>query len=142
MDSYQSKDTQQQLKEKGFSVDELSVDINPEPYSRLRVALYEERIKGYFQPVGVNELKQLEWNKKKGKVDHRPNSSKDLADSLAGVIYNCETKKISEPIAPSLGIVESTVDEELKRRQSEIEWLLAWIPMKDEEPNRFRVQHG
>jgi hypothetical protein len=72
MDSFQSKDSQQQLKEKGFSVDELSVDVNPEPYNRLKMALYEGRIKGYLHPVGVNELRQLEWNKRKGKVDHRP----------------------------------------------------------------------
>jgi len=32
MDSLQSKNTQQTLKEKGFNTDELRVDINIEPY--------------------------------------------------------------------------------------------------------------
>jgi hypothetical protein len=72
MDSFQSKDTQQQLKEKGLNVDELSVDVNPQPYNRLKMALYEARLKGYMHLHGVNELRQLEWNKRKGKVDHRP----------------------------------------------------------------------
>jgi len=124
MDSFQSKDTQQQLKEKGFGVDELSVDVNPEPYNRLKMALYEGRIKGYLHPVGVNELRQLEWNKRKGKVDHRPKGSKDMADALAGVIHNCETRKISEPSGPSLGMLESPVDETVKRAQEELRWLL------------------
>jgi hypothetical protein len=124
MDSFQSKDTQQQLKEKGFNAEELSVDVNPDPYNRLKMALYEIRLKGYFHPVGVSELRWLEKNKRKGKVDHRPSGSKDLADSLAGVVYNCETKKVVEPIAPSLGIAESTADEEIKRKLDEIKWLL------------------
>ena len=124
MDSYQSKDTQQQLKEKGFNTDELSVDVNPQPYNRLKMALYEIRLKGYLHPVGVNELRQLEWNKRKGKVDHRPGGSKDLADSLAGVVHNCETNRVVEPIAPSLGIAESAADEEIKRKLQETKWLL------------------
>lgn len=124
MDSFQSKDTQQQLKDKGMNVEELSVDVNTQPYSRLKMALYETRLKGYLHPVGVNELRQLEWNKRKGKVDHRPSGSKDMADSLAGVVHNCETKKVVEPVAPSLGIAESPADEEIKRKLQETKWLL------------------
>jgi hypothetical protein len=51
-------------------------------------------------------------------------NSKDLADSLAGVVYNCETKRVVEPIAPSLGITESPADEEIKRKLQETKWLL------------------
>lgn len=51
MDSFQSKDTQQQLKEKGFNTEELSVDVNPQPYNRLKMALYETRLKGNQKEV-------------------------------------------------------------------------------------------
>jgi len=135
MDSFQSKDTQQQLKEKGFNTDELSVYVNPQPYNRLKLALYEARIKGYMYPIGVYELRQLEGNKRKGKVDHRPSGSKDLSDSLAGMVHNCETKKMVESVAPSLGIVESLVDEEIKKKVQETKWLLGGMKGgKDEMP--------
>ena len=124
MDSYQSKDTQQTLAAKGFNVDELSVDTSIEPYNRLKMALYEDRIMGYAHDTLIKELKGLERNKKKGKVDHRRKGSKDVADALAGVIYNCETRTLSEPIAPSLGVVESPLDQEEKRKRDEINWLL------------------
>jgi hypothetical protein len=51
-------------------------------------------------------------------------NSKDVADSVAGVIYNCETRVLAEPMAPSLGVVESPVDDEAKRKQDELKWLL------------------
>ncbi|MEW6374434.1 MAG: hypothetical protein AB1502_01410 [Thermodesulfobacteriota bacterium] len=46
---------------------------------------------------------------------------------MAGVIYNCETRVIAEPVAPSLGEVESPVDEETKRKQAEMRWLLGQV---------------
>src|SRR4030042_5032488 len=58
-------------------------------------------------PFPSLELKQLEWNKRKEKIDQRPSGWKGTCDSLAGVIYNCETKNLSEPIAPSYGKVYS-----------------------------------
>jgi hypothetical protein len=124
MDSYQSKDTQQTLAAKGFNVDELSVDADMEPYNRLKMAVYEDRVKAYLHDTLIKELKGLERNKKKGKVDHRRKGSKDIADALAAVVHNCETRTISEPVAPSLGVVESPMDEEEKTRRDEINWLL------------------
>ncbi|MCJ7655506.1 MAG: hypothetical protein MUO97_09475, partial [Dehalococcoidia bacterium] len=123
-DTYQSKDMEQILIERGFRVEDLSVDGSMEPYNRLKMALYESRIRGYTHDTLIRELKGLEKNKKKGKVDHRPRGSKDVSDGLAGVIYNCETVVISEPVAPSLGIVESVVDDEEKRKKAELDWLL------------------
>jgi hypothetical protein len=132
MDSFQWEDAQQMLKEKGFNTDKLRIDVNIEPYNRLRMTLYEHRIKRYFHPVGVNELEQLEWNKRKGKVDHRPAVSKDICDSLAGMVHNCETIKISEPVAPSLGEVESSYDEEAMRKQAEMRWLLGQVSREED----------
>jgi hypothetical protein len=126
-DTYQSKDMEQILIEKGYKVEDLSVDTNIEPYNRTKMALYESRILGYEHPTLIIELKGLERNKKKGKVDHRPHGSKDVSDGLAGVVYNCETRVIAEPVAPSLGDVESPVDDEAKRREEELRWLLGQV---------------
>jgi hypothetical protein len=71
-DTYQSKDMEQILIEKGYKVEDLSVDANIEPYNRLKMALYESRVIAYEHPTLTGELKGLEKNKKKGKVDHRP----------------------------------------------------------------------
>ena len=125
MDSYQSKDTQQTLKEKKYNVEELSVDANIEPYNRLKMALYESRVMAYYHDVLDRELKGLEKNKKKGKVDHRVKGSKDVADGLAGVVYCCETRKIPDPVEPSLGELQDSAGmEEFKRQQEELKWLL------------------
>lgn len=70
MDSFQSRDTMQMLAGRGYRVEELSVDTNIEPYNRLRLALYEDRILAYTHDVLIRELKGLERNKRKGKVDH------------------------------------------------------------------------
>jgi hypothetical protein len=126
-DTYQSKDMEQILIERGYRVEDLSVDGNIEPYNRLKMALYESRVIAYEHPTLTGELKGLEKNKKKGKVDHRPHGSKDVADGLAGVVYNCETRVIAEPVAPSLGDVESPVDDEAKRREAELRWLLGQV---------------
>ena len=66
----------------------------------------------------------MEFNKRKGKVDHRPTGSKDVSDSLAGVVYDLEVLKFPEPMAPSLGIVGSHRDDEEARKRAEIDWLL------------------
>jgi len=129
-DTYQSKDMEQILIERGYRVEDLSVDTSIEPYSRLKMALYESRVKGYEHPTLIAELKGLEKNKKKNKIDHRTHGSKDVSDSLAGVIFNCETRVIAEPVAPSLGEVESPYDEEMKRKQDELRWLLGQVAGK------------
>ena len=36
----------------------------------------------------IDELRSLEWDELKGKVDHPPIKSKDLSDSLAAVVIN------------------------------------------------------
>jgi len=45
-----------------------------------------------------------------------------MCDSLAGMVHNCETKKISEPVASSFGEVESPYDEEAMKKQAEMRW--------------------
>ena len=60
------------------------------PYETLRTAIYDERVLCYHNPILERELMQLERREKR--IDHpvAHGASKDLADALAGVVYNCE----------------------------------------------------
>lgn len=86
-DSYQSADSLQQLRAKGYSAELLSVDVDIAPYDNLKLALYENRILGYPYPKLRAELRSLEKNAAKNKVDHPPGGSKDLSDALAGTLF-------------------------------------------------------
>ncbi len=86
-DSYQSADMIQQLRQKRFRTGVQSVDKTPKPYVFLKNALYDGRVRIPEHERLYNELISLEWDEQKGKVDHRPQKSKDLADCLAAVVY-------------------------------------------------------
>lgn len=98
MDGFQSTDTRQQFKRKGYDVEEVSCDKSLVPYSDLREAIYENRIE--FPPYVVNitrnniveptriivqELSELVDMGRK--VDHPEPGSKDVADAIAGVTF-------------------------------------------------------
>lgn len=96
-DGFQSTDTRQQLKRRRIRSELISVDKDLTPYYDLREAIYEDRIE--FPPyvvrlrpedtnmteILVKELSELVDNG--DKVDHPPEGSKDVADSVAGVVY-------------------------------------------------------
>lgn len=95
-DGFQSTDSVQQLRKKRFIADNLSVDRSTLPYEDLRDAIIDGRLE--FPPyvtfrnlgddkteeVAVRELMELEDTGKK--IDHPAKGSKDLADSMAGVV--------------------------------------------------------
>lgn len=86
-DSYQSADTLQQLARKGYNAQLVSVDTSINPYDTLKLAIYEGRVVGYpYAPV-EKELRELEIDRKKMKVDHPVLGSKDTADALAGCVW-------------------------------------------------------
>lgn len=102
LDSYQSVDTVQTLKSNGYNAELLSVDLDTEPYEELKNALYEGRILFYEYNPLIEELKTLQKNivgttRKRPKIDHPPNGSKDVSDSLAGVVH---TLTLSAAVAP------------------------------------------
>lgn len=98
LDTYQSKDTEQQLRTRKFAVSKVSVDKELLPYYDLREAIYESRLD--FPPyltklnpsdsdsdlseILIKELEELRDDGKK--VDHPLTGSKDVADALAGVV--------------------------------------------------------
>ena len=77
----------QQLRHKGFRAGIQSVDKTPTPYTLLKSALYDGRVRIPEHERLYNELISLEWDENKRKVDHPPTKSKDLADCLAAVVY-------------------------------------------------------
>lgn len=85
-DSYQSADTLQAMRRRGVASEILSVDATMVPYEALRSAIYERRIELYPHAPLLFELKALEHDRLRGKVDHSVAGSKDCADSVSGVV--------------------------------------------------------
>ena len=86
-DGWQSKDSEQILKKKGFDVEILSIDRTLGPYDTLKGLIYEGRILLPNFPALKTELQTLELIAGK-KVDHPKKGSKDIADALAGACYS------------------------------------------------------
>lgn len=98
MDGFQSTETRQQLERKRIETEIVSVDRTTLPYEDLREAIYENRIDfpkymirlrdddTEMTEILVKELTELVDDG--NKVDHPENGSKDVADSVAGVVYS------------------------------------------------------
>lgn len=99
-DSYQSADSVQKLKSKGYGSELISMDLTPEPYDTLKAALYENRVYYYKYPPLLDELKSLQEDRsgKKRKIDHPQGGSKDCSDALAGVVFTLSRKALTQPL--------------------------------------------
>lgn len=97
-DSYQSAEMIQQMKARGVKADVLSVDRTTEPYDALKSALYEDRIAFYEYAPLIGELRTLEYDSIKRKVDHPVAGSKDVSDALAGVVFGLSQMRASTPL--------------------------------------------
>ncbi len=64
------------------------MDKDPKAYFLLREAFFDRRIVIPSHERLINELRFLEFDALKMKVDHPPKKSKDLSDCLAAVVYN------------------------------------------------------
>lgn len=93
-DTYQSYDTGQALKDKGFNYDIISVDRCTDkiciPYQYLKSTIYEKRIKLFKNQLLIDELIGLERDNNSGVIDHSSAgiNSKDSSDALCGSLYN------------------------------------------------------
>jgi intein/homing endonuclease len=98
MDSWQSADAIQQLSQKGYTSEVLSVDVKMDPYENLKLALYEGRVLMYeYQPL-LDELYTIQKDLVRRKVDHPPNKSKDCSDALAGCLFSLSANAYSQPL--------------------------------------------
>lgn len=86
-DQFQAAEMLQQIKRRGVNAKLLSVDRTTAPYDALKSAIYEKRISYYRYGALLRELKALEIDRIKGKVDHPRAGAKDLADAMAGMVY-------------------------------------------------------
>jgi hypothetical protein len=86
-DSYQSADSMQILRQKGFVTGTQSMDRSSLAYDVTKTAFYDGRIKAPQHEKALSEIVRLERDPKSGLIDHPPNFSKDCADAVAGVVY-------------------------------------------------------
>lgn len=84
-DGFQSADSQQILRRKGFTVKTVSVDRDLSRYQMLKEIANEGRLKLYAYPPFFEEAAQLEIIRGQ-KVDHPRNGSKDVSDAVAGAV--------------------------------------------------------
>lgn len=93
-DTFQSYDTGQTLKVKGFNYDIISVDrVDKDrickPYQYFKTTIYDERLEIYETSLLTEEIVGLKKDNN-GKIDHDITgiNSKDSADAVCGAIYN------------------------------------------------------
>lgn len=86
-DSYQSVDTLQQLKLRGFLTATLSMDRSRVPYDTTKNAINEGRLIMPYIPELEKEFLELEDDKIANKIDHPQDGSKDIADAVTGSVY-------------------------------------------------------
>jgi hypothetical protein len=100
-DGYQSTELLQQAKKLGLLSDLVSVEKR-DPYDYLKDCILERRWKGPAHPILVKELLELRDEGKK--IDHPvvgssgtdDMPSKDISDAVAGSVYNCRQRAISQ----------------------------------------------
>ena len=92
-DTYQSADTLQILTSNGFITGTQSMDSDTRAYDVLKTALYDGRVELPEHQRALTELIRLERVDRTGKVDHPPKGSKDIADSIAGVVYGLSLRR-------------------------------------------------
>ena len=93
LDSFQSVDSRQILRSRGFKTGTVSVDTDPLPYDMVKSALYDRRLILPDDPWLKLELVSLEKDPKTGKVDHLSHGTKDIADALAGVVFGLTMRR-------------------------------------------------
>lgn len=84
-DSWQSVDSIQILRQKGFMTGTMSVDTSMSPYALTKTALYDGRLEMPAHSKLRKELMALELIAKKGKIDHPPNGC-HFKDVLVDVV--------------------------------------------------------
>jgi len=92
-DSFNSYDSIQILRQKGFVTGQVSMDTTPVPYEMLKQAIIDGRIDAPAHEKCQVELITLERDPATGKIDHTEVSSKDVADAMAGVAYGLTVRR-------------------------------------------------
>lgn len=86
-DSFQSADSAQILRQKGFVTGVYSMDKTSLPYDITKAAFYDGRIRAPLHEKALSEIVRLERDPQTGLIDHPVHYSKDCADAVAGVVF-------------------------------------------------------
>lgn len=85
-DQFNSVESRQQWKKQGMKTAQVSANLPA--YNELRDAIYDGRMNMFPQDVLLQELRDLDFDENgnggKGKVDHPPGGSSDIADAVCG----------------------------------------------------------
>lgn len=87
LDTFQSFDTIQILRQKGYQSEIRSVDTSTIPYDVSKQALLDRRVRAPKHTKALEEFSRLEFDIKAKKIDHPARFSKDCSDSMASVIF-------------------------------------------------------
>lgn len=140
-DGFQSADSIQLMKIAGWDAGLLSVDRTDIPYLSLRACILDQRLESYYNSIVIEELRDLEYDRKAKKVDHpitkadNTPGSKDTADSLCGAIFNAQEyyankkgNKLAQSTAVSSAISAVQRINNLRRlqqnRNNDDDWIL------------------
>jgi hypothetical protein len=92
-DTFQSADSIQLLRQKGFTTGTYSMDATSMAYDFTKSAFYDGRIKAPVHDKALSEMMRLERNPQSGLIDHPPNFSKDCSDAVAGVVFGLTNRR-------------------------------------------------
>jgi hypothetical protein len=118
MDQFNSAASLQIFTTQGIEAQRISVDKPMDAYDTLKAAIYENRVIMYnYEPV-LAELRALQKDNIKNKVDHPRNGKKDIADALAAVVYTLHTKYRGAPMGIIKGISQFANPEAEEQREA------------------------
>lgn len=93
LDGFQSADFIQTMRRSRMVSGVLSLDRTPDPYMLTRQLILDGVVEGPASELACKELRDLVWVSQNTKVDHPPDGSKDLSDTIAGVCYGLASKR-------------------------------------------------
>jgi hypothetical protein len=115
----------------GIHTELISMDTTVQPYEELKSAIYERRIDLYNYPVLLSELRALEYDRVKGKIDHPKHSTKDVSDALAGMVWGLRQRAARLPWAADADTPKGTV-------AHEHQWVSPLIPAEEVDVEEVR----
>jgi hypothetical protein len=97
-DQWNSLESLQELKSRGYTADELSADKTMEPYDTLFDLINTGKLDFYLHPRFMREVEQLRLVGGK-KYDHPKGGSKDISDAVACATHSALTFALDNPAA-------------------------------------------
>ena len=126
-DQYQSVASQQLFTKVGYDVDQLSMDKTVDPYYCLKSTVLEGRLDFYQHQIFIDEFTKLQDNSDiKGaspKIDHPKGkgASKDVCDSVCGVVWRLSKERYSQSNVISAEAIEALTTSTMAEELSEID---------------------